>query len=133
MSKIIDSLVQASLDSENYTGVVLAKLYFSPLVRVSSSYQTIYWDEGAGEQAYVGLGNLANISILNESSDLGAQTIQLTLSGIPNDSVTDIFSNEYINQPVYIWYATLDKDTYAVEGVQVVRYLYLLDVWILDQ
>jgi len=119
VSKIIDSLVQTSIDSKNYTGVVLVKMHFDPIVRVCSSYQTIYWDEaGGGELEYTGLGNLASISVLTESGELGAQTIQLTLSGVPADTVTDIFSDEYINQPVYIWYGTLDPDTYAVEGGQ---------------
>jgi len=117
--KTVNSTVQASLDSESLAGVVLAKLDFSPAVRYTNAYQSIYWDEaGGGELEYIGLGNLASMSVLNETSELGATTIQLTLSGIPNASITDIFSNEYIGKPLQVWYATLDKDTYAVEGGQ---------------
>lgn len=121
MGKVIDSLVQASIDSKNFTGVVLAKMEFTPIHRFCSAYQNIYWDEGlpspdSGEQEYLGLGNLVGMSVLQESSELQAQTIQLTLSGIPNSYITDAFSNEYVGKPVYLWYATLDTDTYAVEG-----------------
>jgi len=116
MTKIIDSIVQASLDTGNYPGVLLAKLYFSPAQRFCSANQTIYWDEaGSGEEAYIGLGDLSNVSVLNETSDLGATTIQLSLSGIPNSAISDVFSDEYIGKPVYLWYATLDPDTYAVQ------------------
>ena len=119
MSKIIDSLVQASIDSGKLAGVILAQLHFSPILRYCNAYQSIYWDEaGGGELEYTGLGNLASLSILSETSELAAQTIQLTLSGVPNSSITDIFSNEYIGKPCFLWYATLDKDTYAVEGGQ---------------
>jgi len=119
MSKTIHATVQASIDSGNLAGVVLAKLDFSPVVRYTNAYQSIYWDEtGGGEVEYVALGNLASMSVLSETSELAAQTIQLTLSGIPNSSITDIFSNEYIGKPLQVWYATLDKDTYAVEGGQ---------------
>jgi hypothetical protein len=123
MSKIIDSLVQASLDSNNFTGVVLVKLGFTPTQRYCSATQNVYWDEGlpspeAGEQEYMGLGGLASMSVLNETTELSAQTIQLTLSGIPNNIITDVFSDEYIGKTVYIWYATLDPETYAVEGGQ---------------
>ena len=119
MSKIIDSLVQASLDSKDFAGVVLAKLHFDTVLRYTNAFQNIYWDEsGGGDQEYVGLGNLASISSLTESNELQAQTIQLTLSGIPNDQITDGFSTQYIGEPVYLWYATLDKETYAVEGGQ---------------
>jgi len=117
--KTVDATVQASLDSGNLSGVVLAKLDFNPIVRYTNAYQNIYWDEaGGGELEYVGLGNLASMSVLNETTELGAQTVQLTLSGIPNSSITSIFSNDYIGKPLQVWYATLNKDTYAVEGGQ---------------
>lgn len=123
MSKVIDSLVQATLNSKSFTGVVLARLEFANsggFLRFSNSYQTIYWDEGSplGEMPYYGVGELGTISVLPETSELGAINVQLTLSGIPNTMITDGFSDDYRNQPVYIWYATLDPDTYAVQGGQ---------------
>jgi len=119
MGKTINSTVQAAIDSGEFTGVILAKLHFNPIRRYTNAYQSIYWDEsGGGELEYEGLGHFASISVLEESSELSATTIQLTLSGIPNDTVTDIFSDDYIGEPVYLWYATLDKNTFAVEGGQ---------------
>jgi len=117
--KTIDSLVQSSLDGKNFGGVILAKLHFNPILRYNSSYQTVYWDEsGGGDQAYLGLGHLANVSVLTETNELAAQTIQLSISGIPNSAITDVFSDEYIGKPCYLWYATLDPTTYAIEGGQ---------------
>lgn len=114
--KTIDSLVQASIDGKNYPGVILARLGFSTTQRYCNAYQTIYWDEdGGGEEAYLGLGHLASMSFLSETSELSAVTIQLSLSGIPNSTITDAFSNDYRGNPVEIWYGTLDKETYAVE------------------
>ena len=119
MSKIIDSLVMASIDSKQAAGVVLAKLSFdSPTgdLRYCNAYQSIYWDEGSGDVEYIGLGSLADMSVLNETDQLGAETIQLSITGIPNENLTNALSTRYIGNPLYIWYATLDKDTYAVEG-----------------
>lgn len=119
MGKVIDSLVQSALDTRNFSGVILAQLHFNPIIRYNSSYQTVYWDEdGGGDQAYLGLGHLASISVLTETNELAAQTIQLSISGIPNSAITDAFSDEYIGQPVYLYYATLDDTTYAVQGGQ---------------
>ena len=88
MGKTIDSLVQATLDGGDLAGVVLAKLHFNPILRYCNAYQSIYWDEsGGGELEYQGLGHLAGLSILSESQELAAQTIQLTISGIPNSSI----------------------------------------------
>ncbi len=117
--KVIDSLVQTALDGKNFSGVLLAQLHFNPILRYNNSYQTVYWDEsGTGDQAYIGLGHLASISVLSETNELAAQTIQLKVSGIPNDAITDAFSDEYIGNPCYLWYATLDTSTYAVQGGQ---------------
>jgi hypothetical protein len=119
MSKVIDSLVQTTLDSGSMTGVILTRLHFNTIYRYTNAYQSIYWDEeGSGEVEYVGTGNLGQISVLTETNEIAAQTIQVGLSGIPAQHITDIFSNDYIGQPLYIWYATLDRDTYAVEGGQ---------------
>jgi len=119
MGKIIDSTTLASIESGDMTGVLLGKFHFDPILRYTNAYQSIYWDEsGGGELEYTGLGNLAGLSVLTESQELSAQTIQLSISGIPNQSITDIFSDDYIGQPCYLWYATLDKDTYAVQGGQ---------------
>lgn len=121
MSKTINPAVQALIDSKNYAGVVLAKLEFEPTYRICNAYQSIYWDEGlpspdAGEQEYLGGGDLVGVSVLSESSELSATSIQLSLSGIPNSSITKVFSNDYIGNPVYLYYAALNPDTYAVEG-----------------
>jgi hypothetical protein len=115
--KTIDSGVLAAINSKNFPGVVLGQLHFDTIQRYTNSGQNIYWDEaGGGDEEYLGLGNMVSMSVLTESSEISAQTIQLTLSGIPNSTITDIFSNEYIGQPVYLWYGILDPDTYAIEG-----------------
>lgn len=123
MSKVIDSLVQASIDSKNYPGVVLVRMEFlgsAGYLRFANTYQTIYWDEGSpnGEMPYYGVGELGAIGILPETSELGAISVQFTLTGIPNDFISNAFSDDYRNQPIYVWYGTLDKDTYAIEGGQ---------------
>ncbi len=119
MTKVIDSLVEASIDSRNFPGVVLARLHFDTIQRFNSSPQAVYWDEdGGGEQQYIGVGRMGDIGAGPETNELSSQSIQLVLSGIPNTAITDAFGDSYLGQPVYIWYATLDKNTYAVEGGQ---------------
>lgn len=119
--KIIDSTVQALIDGKQYGGVLLAQLHFdtSTIYRVTNAPQTIYWDEdGGGEEAYLGLGELASMSTLPETNELGAISIQLTLTGIPAANVTEAFSESFRGRPVYIWYGILDTDTYAIQGGQ---------------
>jgi hypothetical protein len=117
MGKTVDPNVQTAIDSKKFSGVLLARLHFSTPQRFCNADQTIYWDEnGGGDVAYVGVGKYANLSILTESAELQAQTIQLSLSGIDNADIAEVFDNDYIGKPAYIWYATLDPTTYAVTG-----------------
>lgn len=123
MSKIIDSLVQASLDSKDFAGLLLARFHFdSPIgtLRFTNAQQSIYWDEeGTGEVEYIGLGNLAQVNPVPETSELSNSSMGFSLSGIPNNTITGIFDKSlYQNKPCYLWYGTLDKETFAVQGGQ---------------
>lgn len=119
MAKTVHATVQAAIDSKNYTGVVLCRMHFDTptgIIRLCNAFQSIYWDEGSGEVEYTGAGDLASISAAPETNELGAQTIQLTLGGIPSDAITQAFSAEYAGNPLYLWYATLNPYTYAVHA-----------------
>lgn len=138
MIRTIDGVAQAFINSGEITGVILARLHFGPsnIYRYCNAYQSIYWDEaGTGEVEYTGVGNLASISPITETGELAAQTIQVSLSGIPNQHITDIFSNDYINQPIYIWYGILNSDTYAIYGGQtgpILLYAGLMDFGVVE-
>ena len=118
--KIIDSTVQALLDGKTYGAVLLGQFDFgdsSGPLKLNSSSQTVYWDDtGSGEVPYIGIGNLASISTLTETTDLGVIQVQFTLSGIPPENLTDAFSDDYRNNSVYLWYGLLNTDTYAIQG-----------------
>jgi len=118
--KTIDSGVQTDIDSNRFAGVILARLHFDAPVgiqRFSQSAQSVYWDEdGGGDVKYLGVGNLSQITLLPESGELQSHTIQLSLSGIPNQIIDDVLGTTYMGKPVFLWYALLDTLTYAVEG-----------------
>jgi len=119
MPKTIHATVQNALDSKNYAGVILCRMEFdSPFgtIRLCNAFQSIYWDEGSGEIEYEGVGDLASISAAPETNELGAQSLSLTISGIPSTTLTEVFSTKYAGNPVYLWYATLDPLTYAVHA-----------------
>ena len=126
MSKIIDSLVQNEIDSKDFAAVVLARFHWDsgsphngPL-RFTNAYQSIWWDEdGLGEEEYLGFGELAQINTIPETNELSSIQMQFSLSGIPNNLVTGVFDKSaYQNKPCYVWYALLDKQTFAVQGGQ---------------
>lgn len=126
MSKTIDSLVQGQIDSKDFVGVMLARFHWDSAsphngpLRFCNAQQSVYWDEaGTGEQEYLGLGNMAQVAAVPETTELSSIQMQFTLSGIPNNLITGIFDKSaYQNKPCYVWYALLDKQTFAVEGGQ---------------
>jgi hypothetical protein len=122
MGKIIDSLVQTEIDNKDFAGAIFARLHIdSPtgIQRYTNAPQNLYWDEdGGGDEEYIGLGNAASISVLTETQELQAQTIQLTLAGVPAENITAALGTGYMGNPIYIWYAVVSKSTYAVQGGQ---------------
>lgn len=136
-NKTIDTSVLTELSADNYVGIYLVRLECDTptgYLRYNSSNQNIYWDEGSGEEAYLGVGLLASIQPLLETSELGAVQVQLTLSGLPAEGqiagqsiINTSFTYTYRNRKAYIYYATLDTNTYAVVGTPVVIFSGMMD------
>ena len=63
-----------------------------------------------GVNTYQGVGNLLNISRTNEVSDLSAQGLSLTLSGIDNSVLPKALTTEYHGRPCYLYFGVLDSN-----------------------
>jgi hypothetical protein len=106
-------LVRLEINGSDPTG-----LYFN---RFASTNFPIYWDEGTVvEKEYIGVGDLGEISDIEETTDLSTFTVSVSLSGLPNLSqgslYTQTMSVNYSLKPAYIYLCMLDKDTLEVVG-----------------
>lgn len=65
-------------------------------------------------QVYTGVGTLGSISDVSESTDLSANGIRLTLSGIPTSIISTAFNDVRQGREVSVWFAMLDIATNAI-------------------
>lgn len=78
-------------------------------VRAWNGYGNISWDS----QTWYGTGEFGQISPIGESSDLRANGVQLTLSGIPSELIAEAFANDIQGVAAKIWLAPLNTSTGA--------------------
>lgn len=62
---------------------------------------------------YKGIGSLGSISAIEESSEIQANNVRVTLSGIDGTNITIALTEKYQNKPCLIHYGLLD-DNYAL-------------------
>jgi hypothetical protein len=64
-----------------------------------------------GGNEYLGVGALGGISEVEESAELRAYGLTLTLAGIPRDSVALAMTQNYQNRRATVWEVVLDRAT----------------------
>ena len=99
--------------SRNLTSNELAQLgaaQIVPVIFVECDFASgsVYLFTGTGTfswngHTWTGVGKLGSISVINETSDVTAQSVSISLSGIPNDMLSDALNEVQVNQKVTIW------------------------------
>jgi len=107
MSRDLTSGANTAAQAEVVRPVLMCKLEFDGGdVLANSSPYTITYDS----DDYLGVGNMGNVSNVQESPSLSAQGITLTLSGIPSDYISISLSEDYQGRTGTIFLAFLDED-----------------------
>jgi hypothetical protein len=116
MAKNIMPVVQDALENHSANIVLLVKLEMdTDIIRVATTETSMFWDEGSGDEEYLGAGHLATISASEESSDLSTYSLTVGLAGLPTTAeganpFYDVFMNvDYRNKPAYIYLGVMDE------------------------
>ncbi len=95
MARTISSTILNALDDAEVSPFYAVELFFdTDTVRVWTGYGDIVINSGSS-QTYNGLGELISISDVEESQDISAKGINLTLSGIPSNLLTHALNTPY--------------------------------------
>lgn len=106
----------AGVDAEIVRPAVMVDLDFSSgPVRVNSTDIDITYNGGA----YLGVGQLGDISNISETSELQAAQVQMQLTGIPNDRIDQAINEHYQGRLVTIYIGILDTN-YELTFVQII-------------
>jgi hypothetical protein len=112
MTRDIDAaVVTASQEAVIRPVLMFDGNFASGHVRVHSGVGTITY----GGNDYTGLGTLGRISPIDESIELSASGIKVSLSGIPGDLISTALGEHYQGRLAVIYIALLDS-SYAVIG-----------------
>jgi hypothetical protein len=85
MSRDLTSGVQTAIEATQVQPFLLFEgLFASGYVRVWSGYGDIVWDG----RTWIGVGSLAGISAVQETAEIQANGISVTLSGVPSEFIS---------------------------------------------
>lgn len=107
MVRPMTSTAQAAIAAEVVQRTVAVDLDFdSAPVRLNASPMDISF----GGHTYLGVGALGRISAAQESNELRAYDLTMTLSGIPRDAIALALTETYQGRPATVWEVVFDED-----------------------
>lgn len=104
MARTLGTDFQAQLDSSQLEPFYAVKIDFSPeSLNLWTGYNTI----NIGGETYNPSGNLMGLSEITETSDISAQGIKITLSGLPSDILSEVLTETYQGVVVDVYFGVL--------------------------
>lgn len=106
MSRSITVAVETALAESNLALCMFCRLDFdSGTVYLTTLAYSKDWDG----HTWIGLGNLGNVEDINESENVEAFGIRLTLAGTNAAQMSIMLSEKYQGRAVRLWFAPLDS------------------------
>lgn len=90
--------------------------FIGGFLRFNSGPENINVDFGGGSVVFFGNSLMGEISNFEESTDVAAKGIQLSVMGQGTGFYEEIMSERYRNRPVRVWVAEVNEDFTAVEA-----------------
>lgn len=110
MSRWVSSANQTEAAEQSIVPVMFVDLdIVGDRLRLNDSNLTLNW----GGFDWLGVSTFGGIDGVDESHDLIAQPVKLTLSGVDPQLVTDARTTQYQGRAVVIYLGLLNKQTYA--------------------
>lgn len=111
MARWTSSANQTAADAQSVVAVTFVDLdIVGDRLRLNDSNLNIEW----GGFTWQGVGIFGGIEAIEESQDLIAQPVRLTLSGVETNLITDAMTTQYQGRAVTIYVAPLNIDTLAL-------------------
>ena len=109
MSRGLTTAAATAATSEIVARTVAVELDFAGgVVRVNGSVASIT----IGGNEFLGIGGLGGISAAEESAELQAYGLTVSLSGIPRDAISLALAEAYQGRAATVWEVLLNRDTW---------------------
>ena len=106
----ITAAMQAAFDSGDMHALILVEMFFdSETLRLWTGIGDLSWNGST----WLGAGAVGSISDIEETEELQANGVNLTLSGVPSEYIGLAYDEPYQRRLVKVYFGLLD-DTFAV-------------------
>jgi len=115
MTRSIGTDFQAQLDSSTLQPFFAVSVGFDDPIRIWTGYNEIFFDG----HTYFPSGNLLSISPVDESADIRANGLRLSLSGLDNSIISEALTEDSQGKVVKIFFGVLtttDNETVVVDS-----------------
>ena len=130
MARSLEASFEAATLAALVRPIVLVELAFaSGSVRVWTGLGDLTWN-GA---TWVGTGTFMGISPIEETAEVRAAGVTLTLSGIPSSLIALALAEPYQGRPCAIHFGALDTNTYALIGTPFQIFKGRMDVMTIEE
>jgi hypothetical protein len=107
MARNLTAALKAEFLKLRLSPVVFVEIEFlNSTARLWSGYGNLSWNG----QTWLGMGTVGSVSSISESSDIAANGISLSLSGIPTDTLDDCLNEIRSNKRVKLWFGAVDAN-----------------------
>jgi hypothetical protein len=115
MTRSIGTDFQSQLDSSTLQPFYAVSIGFSPdSLNLWTGYNEIFIDS----KTFTGSGDLMNISEVTETSDISAQGIKVSISGIPSSVLSEVLTETFQGVVVDVFFGvlnTVDNQTVVID------------------
>ncbi|QQP93568.1 hypothetical protein IGS68_33650 (plasmid) [Skermanella sp. TT6] len=111
MARTLTAPMEAATLADTICAILLVEAMFdSGAVRLWSGFGDLSWNG----QTWIGAGNLLGLGTVEESSELRATGLDISLSGIPSDLLSLALNEPYQDRPCNVYLGALDVNTGAL-------------------
>ncbi len=114
MSRELPTGLATALNLTEVPAVILVELAWPDgTVYIWNGYAPLSWNG----HTWTGVGYLGQISEVSESSDLSANGLTLSLSGIPSAYITEILRNDVQGRSARVFFGPINGDAFSIDPV----------------
>lgn len=123
MTRGVDSNQQAAVTSDAIAGVAFVQLDFGTTLYLCSLPFSYPWNN----QTWTGTGSLGGISAIQETADLSANGVQLSLSGVDTTLISTALGEQYQGKRAQIWFGPINAATGQLIGTPIRTFVGRID------
>lgn len=117
MSRFSSSINAAAVQQPHVDYVCFLELDFvSGTIYCSSADRPIVW----GGATWLGLGTMASISDISETTDVASQMLQFTLSGVDTGLINTTLAEKYHNRTAELYVGFLDRNNALLDTPELI-------------